>query len=102
MPNSDFQQLLQELQNQEAPSPNHRALLEALLAYDVQTANFRQTRRRRKLPLVTAKDKTRLMTLHLTIGKAADNLLQDETASKELRDMVRKITFLSVGHYNAL
>ena len=102
MPDSNFQQLLQQLEGQAEQSQKYNNLLTALRAYDTQTANFRQTRRRRKLPLVTAKDKTRLMTLHLAIGKAADELLQDQTASKELRDVVRKITFLSAGHYNAL
>lgn len=76
--------------------------MDALRNYDTQTANFRQIRSRRKLPLVTAQDKTRLMELHKAIGSAAEEVLKDKGESKALKDIVKKITALSSGSYQAL
>lgn len=100
MPEPSLQQLIQQLQAQ--ASEKHRALLDALRNYDTQTANFRQIRSRRKLPLVTAQDKTRLMELHKAIGSAAEEVLKDKGESKALKDIVKKITALSSGSYQAL
>ena len=99
-PNS-LQQLVQQYQAQ-AQSEKHLALMEALRNYETQTANFRQTRRRRKLPLVTAQDKGRLMELHKAIGNAAEEILKDKGESQALKDIVKKITVLSSGSYRAL
>ncbi len=102
MPNPELQQLLQQLQSQDNLSPNHKALIDALQNYDRRTAPFRQLQRRRKLPLVTARDKTDLMALHTAIGSAAETLLASEDEPKELKDLVKKITALASGSYNAL
>lgn len=53
-------------------------------------------------PLVTAQDKTRLMELHKAIGSAAEEVLKDKGESKALKDIVKKITALSSGSYQAL
>ncbi len=100
MPEPSLQQLIQQLQAQ--ASEKHRALLDALRNFDTQTANFRQIRSRRKLPLVTAQDKTRLMELHKAIGSAAEEVLKEKGESKELKDIVKRITALSSGSYPAL
>ena len=102
MPNPELQQLLRQLQSQENLSPNHKALVDALQNYDLRTAPFRQLQRRKKLPLVTARDKTDLMALHTAIGSAAETLLASEDEPKELKDLVKKITALASGSYNAL
>jgi hypothetical protein len=102
MPDPTLQELMQELQQQAQPSAKHRALIEALRNYDLQTANFRETRRRKKLPLVTARDKSNLLALHQAIGKAADQVLDDENEPQVLRDIVKKITALASGSHNAL
>ena len=102
MPDPTLQELLQELQQQAQPSANHQALIQALRNYDLQTAGFRETRGRGKLPLVTAKDKTALMALHKAIRDTAEPVLGDENEPAALRDIVRKITGLAAGNYNAL
>ena len=102
MPDPTLQELLQELQQQAQPSANHQALIQALKNYNDKTAGFRETRGRGKLPLVTAKDKTALMALHKAIRDAAEPVLGDENEPAALRDIVRKITGLAAGNYNAL
>ena len=102
MPDLNFQQLFHQLQTQEKPSQKHSELLDAIRAYDTQTASFRQPGRNRKLPLVTAKDKDRLLLLHQQIAAKADELLADQEEPEELREIVRKITVLASGSYNAL
>lgn len=102
MPEPSLQQLIQQYQAQAQISQKHAALLGALQNYETQTANFRQLRRRKKLPLVTAQDKARLLELHEAIGSAAEELLKDEEESKALKDIIKKITALSSGSYQAL
>ena len=102
MPDPTLQELFDELQQQAEPTKKHQALIQALQNYEAQTAGFRQTRGRSKLPLVTARDKTNLLALHQDIGKAAEAVLGDENEPQALRDIVKKITALSSGHHNAL
>ncbi len=102
MPDPTMQELLRQYQQEAQPSEKHQALLQALQTYDAQTGNFRQLRGRKKLPLVTARDKTSLMELHKAIGVAADAVLQDDAEPQELREIVKKITALASGSYNAL
>ena len=51
---------------------------------------------------MTAQDKTRLMELHKVIGSAAEEVLKDKGESNALKDIVKKITALSSGSYQAL
>lgn len=102
MPEPSLQQLIQQYRAQAQVSQKHAAFLQAILNYETQTANFRQTRRRKKLPLVSAQDKTRLMELHKAIGNTAEEILKDKTETKALKDIVKKIAVLSAGSYQAL
>ena len=102
MPDPTLQELLQELQQQAQPSANHQALIQALKNYNDKTAGFRETRGRGQLPLVTDKDKTALMALHKAIRDAAEPVLEDGNEPAPLREIVRKITGLAAGNYNAL
>ena len=102
MPEPTMQELLRQYQQEAQPSEKHQALLQALQAYDAQTGNFRQLRGRKKLPLVTARDKNALADLHKNIGSAADALLKDKEEPEALREIVKKITVLSSASYNAL
>ena len=80
-----LQELLEQLQKQAKPSQKHQQLIDALNNYDLQTAGFRQTRGRSKLPLVTARDKDRLLELHNAVGSAADAVLGDPDEPEALR-----------------
>ena len=102
MPEPTMQELLLQMQQQINDSQNYKSLLTALQNYNTKTAGFRETRGRGKLPLVTAKDKTALMALHKAIRDAAEPVLGDENEPAALRDIVRKITGLAAGNYNAL
>ena len=102
MPEPTMQELLDQLQARQIRSANQNVLIQALRDYDEQTKAFRQLRGRSKLPLVTARDKTRLMELHKAVGAAADSVLGNEGESEELKAIVRKITALSSANYNAL
>ena len=102
MPEPTMQELLNQLQARQIRSANQNVLIQALRDYDEQTKAFRQLRGRSKLPLVTARDKTRLMELHKAVGVAADSVLGNEGEPQELREIVRKITALSSANYNAL
>ena len=102
MPERTMQELLLQMQQQIQGSEHYKSLLTALKNYNEKTAAFRQTRGRRKLPLVTAKDKTALMALHKAIRDAAEPLLASENEPAPLREIVRKITGLAAGSYNAL
>ena len=75
MPEPTMQELLDQLQARQIRSANQNVLIQALRDYDEQTKAFRQLRGRKKLPLVTARDKTRLMELHKAVGAAADSVL---------------------------
>ena len=97
-----MQDLLNQLQSRSVRTARQNLLIEALRNYDNQTKGFRQLRGRSKLPLVTARDKTSLMELHKAIGTAADAVLKDDAEPQELREIVRKITALASGSYNAL
>ena len=102
MPDPTLQELLQQLQQQAEPSEKHRALLAALQNYDLRTARFRQLRGRKKLPLVTARDKNELLALHRAVGRAAEDVLGDQNEPQALREIVKKITALSSASHNAL
>lgn len=102
MPDPTLQELLQQYQQEAQPSEKHQALLQALQAYDSQTKAFRQLRGRKKLPLITARDKNALIELHKAIGSTADALLKDKDEPEALREIVKKITALSSVSYNAL
>ena len=102
MPEPTMQELLDQLQARQIRSANQNVLIQALRDYDEQTKAFRQLRGRSKLPLVTARDKTRLMELHKAVGVAADSVLGNEGEPEELKAIVRKITALSSANYNAL
>ena len=102
MPEPSLQQLIQQYQSQAQVSQTHAAFLQAILNYETQTANFRQTRRRKKLPLVRAQDKAHLMELHKAIGNTAEEILKDKAETKALKDIVKKIAVLSAGSYQAL
>ena len=102
MPDPTMQELLDQLQSQNNRSRNQAVLIDALRTYDEQTKRFRQLQGRKKLPLVTARDKTQLMELHKAIGVAAESVLGDKDEPEALREIVKKITALSSGSYNAL
>ena len=102
MPESTMQELLLQMQQQIKDSEHYKNLLTALKDYNDKTAGFREMRGRSKLPLVTDKDKTALMALHKAIRDAAEPVLGDENEPAALRDIVRKITSLAAGNYNAL
>lgn len=92
MPEPTMQELLLQMQQQIKDSEQYKSLLTALRNYNDKTANFRETRGRGKLPLVTDKDKTALMALHKAIRDAAEPVLGDENEPAAIRQAVRLVT----------
>lgn len=101
MPELSLQELSQQLREAENPSPAHIELIQAIEALHQATLPFRQFRGRKKLPTVSARNKTQLMELHQQIGAKAEALLVGED-SPELKELVKKIAALSSQNYNAL
>ena len=105
MPDPTMNQLIDQLANQSENAnitQSYRDLVAALREYDSKTADFRQLKGRRKLPLVTSKEKEALMKLHKTIGDKSDDVLKNNPDNANLNNIVHKILALSVGNYNAL
>lgn len=101
MPEQSLEQLYTELRAAEERSPAHDALIQAIENLHQASRPFRRFLGRKKLPLVKARDKTRLMELHQQIGAAAERLLAGEERP-ELKEQVKKIAALSSVNYNAL
>ena len=101
MPDLSLQELSQQLREAENPSPAHIELIQAIEALHQATLPFRRFRGRKKLPTVSARNKTQLMELHQQIGAKAEALLEGED-SPELKKLVKKIAALSSQNYNAL
>ena len=101
MPDPTLQELYNQLRETEQRSPAHEELIRAIEALDQAALPFRRFQNRRKLPLVKARDKTRLMELHQQIGAKAEALLAG-AESKELKELVKKLAARSSQNYNAL
>ena len=74
MPDPSLQELSQQLREAENPAPAHIELIQAIEALHQATLPFRQFRGRKKLPTVSARNKTQLMELHQQIGAKAEAL----------------------------
>ncbi len=101
MPDPTFEELYAQLTEAEHRSAAHEALIRAIQALDEASLPFRRFRGRKKLPVVKAQDKTRLMGLHQTIGAKAEALLAGQD-SPELKELAKKIAALSSQNYKAL
>ena len=101
MPDPTLQDLYNQLRETERRSPAHEELIRAIEALDQAALPFRRFQNRKKLPLVKAQDKTRLMELHQQIGAKAEALLAG-AESQELKELVKKLAALSSQNYNAL
>ena len=97
MPEPTMNQLIDQLANQSENAnitQSYRDLVAALREYDSKTADFRQLKGRRKLPLVTSKEKEALMKLHKTIGDKSDDVLKNNPDNANLNSIVHKILAL--------
>ena len=97
-----FQELFQQLKTMQDRSPDQEALITALERLEQRALPLRRFQGRKQLPTVKVQDRNELLNLHQAVGNAAEQLLNSEQESKELKDMVRKLSALSSQNYKAL
>ena len=98
---NSFMQYYAKLEEASQKSQEYEQFLTAVKNAEDRMKEFHEIGQMGSVKMLSEDDKKELMNLNLQIGNAGENVLKSEE-NEELRTLVRKVSSLASGNYNAL